>query len=351
MSCPLVTLLLPNRNNGPVLDLTLARLLEHTTYPTFELVVVDDGSTDESRGILRRWRDEKRFRDFTLIERDHRGVVAALNAGLAAASGELIVQLDGDATVETPGWLERMVDFLQSDPCIGVVNPLITFDNGHIHAAGVNVISELGLHDRASRPNESTGQRTVNTLVQRFTVEEAGPVAQVAGEVDAGIGVCMLYRRAVAEEVGGYDPGFSPVWFDDVDLSLSMRLVGLKVFFLPDVRFVHRIDLRNDRRSQSDARRLRQRLRTGTGQALPQSLKDRLIRIERRNTPHPPHELRRLRHHYAYWREKWGFDLMNPNMPEVLNRYGSTEVCWAYDPARRSAGEQIIEGWSSLRSP
>ncbi len=112
---PPVTLLLPNRNNGRVLDLTLQRLLEHTTYPTFELIVVDDGSSDESRDVLRRWRDDRRFRDFTLIERDHGGVVETLNAGLNAAGGDLVVQLDGDATVETPGWLERMVDFQQSD--------------------------------------------------------------------------------------------------------------------------------------------------------------------------------------------------------------------------------------------
>ncbi|MEA2458549.1 MAG: hypothetical protein QOC95_1521, partial [Thermoleophilaceae bacterium] len=50
---------------------------------------------------------------------------------------------------------------------------------------------------------------------------------------------------------------------------------------------------------------------------------------------------------YAYWREKWGFDLMNPDMPQVLARYGDTEVCWRYDPARRSAGEGIAAAWDA----
>jgi O-antigen biosynthesis protein len=149
---PAVTLLLPNRNNDHVLDLVLARLAEHTTYPSYELVVVDDGSTDGSLDILRRWRATGAISDFTLIEREHGGVVAALNAGLAAASGELVVQLDGDATVETPGWLESMVDFYESDPRIGVVCPLVTFDTGLVHAAGERIATQW-----KSRPRDIAG--------------------------------------------------------------------------------------------------------------------------------------------------------------------------------------------------
>ncbi len=347
---PPVTLLLPNRNNGPVLDLTLRRLLEHTTYPSFELVIVDDGSNDESRSILRRWRDEAAFGHFTLIEREHGGVVEALNAGLAAASGELIVQLDGDATAETPGWLERMVDFQQSDDHIGVVNPLITFDSGYIHAAGINLISATGLHDRGSRPTEPAGSRTLHAHVKRVKPEAAGTLVTELAEIDAAIGVCMLYPRALAEAIGGYDPGFSPVWFDDVDLSLSARRLGLKVFFLPGVEFVHRLELRNDRSATSKVWAARKRARRAVARMIPPRVTDALMRLELLPAVHSPHELRRLHHHYGYWREKWGFDLINPDMTRLLSRYGETEVCWAYDPARRAAGERIVAAWSKANA-
>ncbi len=343
---PPVTLLLPNRNNGPVLDLALRHLREHTTYPCFELVVVDDGSTDESLSILRRWRDERVFRDLTLIEREHGGVVNALNAGLSAAGGELIVQLDGDATAQTPGWLERMVDFQQSDERIGVVNPLITLDNGYVHAAGINVIGEQGLHDRGSEPQEPVGHRTLNTRVHRVKPDAAGALVKDTAEVDAAIGVCMLYPRAAAEELGGYDLGFSPVWFDDVDLSLSMRRLGLKAFFLSEVEFIHRLDLRNDRTPPSTVRKMRGRARRAVGQITPSRAKNVLAGIERRDPVHPPHELKRLRHHYRYWGAKWGFDLINPDMTQLLSRYGDTEVCWAYDPVRRAVGVGIVQGWA-----
>jgi glycosyltransferase involved in cell wall biosynthesis len=147
---PRISLLMPNRNNARLLELVLGRLADNTTYPDFELIVVDDGSTDVSRDVLRRWRDSDRFPDFKLIEREHSGVVETLNAGLEAASGELVVQLDGDASVETPGWLERMVGFFVSDPRIGVVTAKVVFDWGEIHACGINVIGPEGLHDGGS---------------------------------------------------------------------------------------------------------------------------------------------------------------------------------------------------------
>jgi GT2 family glycosyltransferase len=348
---PPVTLLLPNRNNERVLDLTLERLARHTaSYGSFELVVVDDGSTDRSRAILRRSRDSGRFPEMTVIEREHGGVVAALNAGLAVASGELVVQLDGDATVETPGWLERMVAFHASDERIGVVTPLVTFEAGDIHAAGVNIVSERGLHDRGTQLTEPVGRRTVHTHVTRMWPEEAGALVTEPAEVDAALGVHMLYARALAEEIGGYDPGFSPVWFDDLDLALSARKLGLKVFYVPGVNVVHRMSLRGDRTADSMRWRLRARTRRAARAVLPQRLVMALVNAENRGTPHPPHELRRLRHHYDYWRGKWGFDLLNPEMDAVLARYGDSEVCWAYDAARREAGERIAAAWSAVSS-
>ncbi len=350
MSLPSVTLLLPNRNNGPVLDLTLRRLLDHTTYPSFELVVVDDGSSDDSKDILRRWRDEAAFGAFTLIEREHGGAIEALNAGLSAASGELIVQLDGDATVETPGWLERMVEFQRSDGAIGVVNSLVTFDSGRIQAAGVNVICAEGLHDRGSWPMEPTGERTLNTRVKRVRPEEAGALVTAPAEVDAAIGVCMLYPRAVAEAIGGYDRGFSPVWFDDVDLSLSARRLGLKVFCLPEVHFVHRMSMRNVRGRTTAVGLMRSRARRALGRVVSQPVKDLIVGAARLNR-FGPEQLSRLEHHYRYWREKWGFDLLNPDMDEIQRRYGSTEVCWAYDSDRRRVGEDILRRWTAHTRP
>src|SRR4051812_9194098 len=193
---PTVSLLMPNRNNGGILDQTLEKLVGNTNYPNFELIVVDDGSTDSSRQILRRWRDSGRFRALTVIEAEHRGVQASLNTAAAAASGELVAQMDGDATLETPGWLERMVGFLTADPRVGVVTPAVVFGSGHVHAYGVNVIGPEGLHDGSTTITEPVGERTAHFTVKRVRVGEAPPPAGPV-EVDASVGCCMLFRREI----------------------------------------------------------------------------------------------------------------------------------------------------------
>ena len=257
----------------------------------------------------------------TLVEQPAAGAIAALNAALARARGELVVQLDGDATVDTAGWLERMVDFLEADPRAGVVSAGVVFDNGRVHAYGVNLVTADGLHDRGTRIAEPRGRRTLHSRVHRPRAEDC-PEARGAAEVDASVGVCMLYPRALAQEIGGYDPGFSPVWFDDLDLSLSARRFGRKVFVLPDVHVVHRASLRNPRgdggsRAATARRTLGRAVRKAPGTC------DRRRRLDRP----PPAQRERLRHH-AYWREKWGWDLLNPDVEAIRRRWGETEICW-----------------------
>ncbi len=318
----------------------LERLAANTTYPDFEVVAVDDGSTDASREILRRWRDSDRFARFTLLECEHRGVMATLNTGLEHATGEIIVQLDADASIETPGWLERMVGFYRSDERIGVLCGRIVLDNGRVHAYGLNLIGPEGMHDRGTRITEPVGARTFHNAVTRPLETQARQLEQYA-EVDTAIGCCMMYSTELAERIGGYDVAWSPVWFDDMDLALSARRLGKKVFFCPEVRVLHRMRLRNTRAEGSRIAFGRARVRRALAQAVPRPAKDMIVKLGKLDRM-PPERLALLRHHYDYWREKWGFDPLNPDMDAVLERWGDTEICWAFDPERRRAGEEIV---------
>ena len=316
MTQPPVSLLMPNRDNAGVLDLTLERLAEHTTYPDFELIVVDDASSDGSVELLRRWRDSQRFRSFTLLEREHSGVAASLNAAAEVAGGELLVSLDGDATIETPGWLERLVDLQRSTDPPAVVTGAIVLDNGRVHAYGVNLICPEGMHDGGTEIVEPVGRRTLHSRVRRPRAKAAPPPTQPT-EVDASIGCCMLFPRSLWEEAGGYDLGFSPVWFEDLDMSLTARRLGGKVYLEPSVRVLHRISMRG-----APPGPLRRAARL-----LPQPVKDAVVRVRGADEPSAA-VLERLRGHYAHWREKWGFDPLNPDMDTVRARYGDTELCW-----------------------
>jgi GT2 family glycosyltransferase len=337
-----------NRNNERSLDLFFERLERNTRYPDLEIVVVDDESTDKSRSILRRWRDSGRFRDFTLLERAHSGVMESLNAALAVAGGELIAALDGDATVETPGWLDQLVGLHESDPRVGMVTAAIEFDDGTVQGYGATLVAPEGAHGRGQRPTEPVGRRTVHERTTHPRPEELTDLLRAA-EVDAAMGPCMLYARDVALEVGGYDTGFSPVWFDDLDLSISFRRHGLKVFFAP-VRVVHRIGARYTREDASAAHRIGVRLKGAAGRVVPARAKPWLWRAAGLDRI-PPERWERYLHHYDYWRRKWGWDFINPDIDEVLRRWGDTEICWAYDAAMRAAGEEIAAGYERASAP
>ena len=86
------------------------------------------------------------------------------------------------------------------------------------------------------------------------------------------------------------------------------------------------------------------RLRRRVGGLFPQRVRNVVAR-EAKLGDHSPERIALLHRHYVTWREKWGFDPLNPDMDEVLRRYGDTEVCWRYDEARRRAGEEIIAAW------
>lgn len=345
---PRVSLLLPTRDSEHTLDLVLGRLAATTDYADLEVVAVDDGSTDGTRAILHRWREGGRLGRFRVLEQAPSGAIDALNRALREATGEVCVQIDSDASLETEGWLPAMLALLGSDPRVGAVTARVVMDSGRLHACGVNVVQPAGLHDRPARIVEPVGRRRRHDRVERPREGRGEAVERDVAEVDAGMGCCLMYRRADALEAGGYDAGYAPVWFDDLDLCLGLRAMGRKVFCLPQVRVLHHLSLRRGSPRRAEAlRRAAQELQQRAARRLPHDLRNGLearlgIDVDRALSRA---QLARLSHHYAYWESKWGWDPLNPDMAEIERRWGATELWWAHDPARRSAGEAIIAAY------
>ena len=347
MTRRLVSLVVPNMNNGPALDVFFRTLERNTTYPDVEIVVVDDGSTDSSLAVLRRWRDSGRFPEFTLVEREHSGIIDTLNEALRHVRGELIVRMDGDATVETPGWLERMIRLHDADPAVGVVAGRVVLDSGLVHAYGVNCVCAEGFHDRPTRITEPVGRRTMHGNVERPAETEV-PVGDGAVEVDGAIGCLQLFSTELAHDIGGWDEGFAPVWFEDVDFTLEARRRERKVFLLPEVRVLHRVGLRNPRTTNARRTELALlRLNRAIGRVVPQFVKDRVSAVARLEPELDPEKMALVRRHYAYWHEKWGFDMLNPDMDDVRRRYEGTELWWAHDDERRDHGRRIAAAYAA----
>jgi GT2 family glycosyltransferase len=350
---PRVSLLMPVRNRAHLLDRVLERLAENTTYPNVELVAVDDRSDDGSADLLRRWARSGRIGDMRVLANRGAGAIMALNTALEAAEGELCVQLDDDVTVETFGWVERFVELMAVDELVGVVTGKVVFDSGRLQCCGVNVVSPMGWHERPMTPSEPVGERRfLNRVRDRPEEGEAGEAERRPAEVDSGIGCCMMYRRAAALEAGGYDESYSPVWFDDVDLCIAIRRLGLKAFCLPAVRVIHHFGSRASKHRRAELRSVRAAGIRNTAGLLPERV--RAFAERRWDVDFQGHYTReqcaRLRHHHAYWRRKWGWEALNPDMDEIRRRWGGTEICWATDPDRRMAGVDVVAAYEARRT-
>jgi GT2 family glycosyltransferase len=177
----------------------------------FELCVVDNGSTDGT---------ESYFRDFLLPyplryarNASNVGLIKALNQGARLASGETLCFIHNDTEMREPAWLERLGAALGD-------------------GRGVGLAGLYGTR-RMRRDGRYVGRTIVNCL-------EGGPgmMAPVV-EVAAVDGVCLCLRRALLEEVGGFDEGYGFFHGYDRDLSFAVRERGLGCAVV-DAPFVHR---------------------------------------------------------------------------------------------------------------
>ena len=144
------------------------------------------------------------------------------NLGAAAAAGEYLLFLNDDVEAVEPRWLHALLEHAER-PEVGVVGPRLLYPDGRVQHAG------LFLHDRDGR--------------HAFRFAEAGDVGRfglaAAQRNVAGLtGACLLMRRAVFEELGGFDEGHSVV-NNDLDLCLRVWKAGLRVVYTPHATLIH----------------------------------------------------------------------------------------------------------------
>jgi hypothetical protein len=181
-----------------------------------EIVVVDNGSTDGSVDVVRR------FSGIRVIEAGaNLGFARANNIGIRASSGVNLLLLNSD-TVVSPGSLDRLLGEFDRDPAIAVVGPRLVDGDGR---------AELSFGRMIGPVNELRQKR----LSRSAAVE---PLTRQRHYPDWVSGACMLVRRVDAEAVGGLDERFF-MYTEDVDFCAAIRALGRRILFTPDVEVVH----------------------------------------------------------------------------------------------------------------
>ncbi len=189
---PRVSVVVCSYNGGATLDECL-RSLCGLNYPDYEIVVVDDGSNDDTREIL------ARFPAVRVIHQPHLGLSTARNAGLACATGAVIAYTDSDCIAD-PDWLIHLVHQLTCSGAVAVGGPNLTPDDGWLAACV------------AAAPGQPT-----HVLIND----------QVAEHIP---GCNMAFRREALEAINGFDPQFQKAG-DDVDICWRLQHEGLLITF------------------------------------------------------------------------------------------------------------------------
>jgi GT2 family glycosyltransferase/glycosyltransferase involved in cell wall biosynthesis len=193
----------------------LRALAEHPPQLPIEIVVVDDGSSDQTTTAL------------PLIDglRYHRragngGFIAACNDGAALARGDFLVFLNND-TVPQPGWLAALLQTFEAHADAGLVGAQLLYPDGRLQEAGGVVFADGGgwNYGRFESPDD--------------------PRFGYLRDADYVSGAALAIPRGLFLQLGGFDSRYAPAYYEDTDLAFAVRAAGRRVLYQPAARVVH----------------------------------------------------------------------------------------------------------------
>ncbi len=223
-TCDLVSIIIPTKDLGNILDRCLVSIFEKTTYTNYEVILIDNGSTETAAvDVIDKWkkRDPYRFRCYPL---DIPFNYSQLNNfAVQQAKGRYLLFLNNDTEVVTPEWIEAMLEQAQR-PSIGAVGALLLYPDDTIQHAGVVAgVGGVAGHSHKHYKYGSPGYFNHINTVNNFSAVTAA---------------CLMCRRNVFEEVGGFEEEL-PDNFNDVDFCFKLVEKGYKNIYLPHVVLYH----------------------------------------------------------------------------------------------------------------
>ena len=213
-SSPLVSIIIPVFNQS-YYTFNCLNSLKSIQSIEYEVIVVDDASTDDTQKVL------SDISGIKIITNDNNaGFIRSCNRGAAEAQGELICFLNNDTKV-FPNWLESLLELIRNDPTVGAVGSKLIYPDGRLQEAG-GIIWKDASGCNFGRLEDPTD-----------------PEYNYVREVDYCSGASLLVRRELFKSIGGFSEEFLPAYYEDTDLCFSIRSLGYKVMYQPKSQVIH----------------------------------------------------------------------------------------------------------------
>ena len=182
---------------------------------SFEVIVVDDNSTDETKEYLSYSSNIQ-----LIVNEQNLGFIRSCNRGAATAKGEFLCFLNNDTQV-LPGWLENLVAVITQDNEIGAVGSKLIYANGRLQEAGGIIWQDASgwNYGRLEHPDQ--------------------PEYNYVRQVDYSSGASLLVRSEIFNKLGGFSEEFLPAYYEDTDLCFAIRELGYKVIYQPKSQLIH----------------------------------------------------------------------------------------------------------------
>lgn len=214
------SIIIPTYNQREMLLRCIECIEAYTSLP-YEIIVVDNGSTDGTAEELRSRRGALRL----AVHHQNLGFARAVNTGLMMAKGTTLVILNNDVLV-TEGWLDQLLHCLRSCPDAAVVGPVTNYIGGE------------QLIEVSYPPIDRLSSSAEIAVMQEFAAEYNKLDAVKWRYTDRLVGFCMLFSRRTFEEIGYLDEGYEIGNFEDDDWVIRLRLQGKRMVIAGDT-FVH----------------------------------------------------------------------------------------------------------------
>jgi GT2 family glycosyltransferase len=221
---PKVAVVIPNRDSFPLISRILDDLARKTDYPDFEVIVIDNGTTD--RRVLALYDEYRHKRPSTIvaIEPEPYNFSRSINKGIRLTTADLVLLLNNDIEVVEPRWLDEMVSCF-AYPATGIVGARLLYPDRTLQHAGVIVgVQGLAGHWFNGKAADTPGP------MGRLRVRQS---------LSAVTGACMLVSRPCLEATGRFDEEVFPIAYNDTDFCLRAGAKGYRVVWTPFATLIH----------------------------------------------------------------------------------------------------------------